>query len=696
MAKNGYSFTNGKYDPVKQINVVPEQEKSNARILASEEQWLADMNARDDALVEKTRSEWESVTNLTSKGTDWLKQKNEKDKKDKLQSGAALAIKIPASKEDIQALVAQEDGLHDAHLKISEIADRIEEETGSFELAEEFRNLSGWEQYAYVKSSLQRAAGTYTDFKNERRETITLKDKKTGNDITYDNANEAQRKGLDSKMRHEFSEQFIGVNEKLLAATVAPEVLKVDNAEIVEARNERNTEAKAFKKDKELRSIEELITTDSEQSLNDVNKWLARNEGTYGRSGARLAFRTRVVDLVKSGKLSYVEAKALVEQKFFHDGDKKEVTLEKFKEFEGFADELKAANTDYRKTKLDDDKYEVEANAESLLEEINKSGTELSLEQKRKYLKKRKKEFPNVPLNEMENQFLYGYRDDDVMRQELMQKAESFGGITEEDLKRASPKLRIEMKQGGYLVAGVEQEIANMGQVPEAARKQLTDLVSNSSKATGALDAKPTQYYALLDASEDVFIATYNDAIRNGVEPDRAIKEAQSAVILKHGEINSAGVSWIDENSKFVATTREKGYERKLVNAKRNLDPENAGYATRLLEAPQEQQDELSRWAANGGKGQVPYYYRAICKGTNILPRELAWAQAKINGYEGQWDEAEAVKEFKVPKSLVTLFLNNSPTKNGKKRFSHDVETLTNDNNNEEEVHPYEENEDID
>ena len=693
MAKNGYSFTNGKYDPVKQIDVVPEQEKSNARILASEEQWLADMNARDDALVEKTRSEWESITNLTSKGADWLKQKNEKDKKDKLQSGAALAIKIPASKEDIQALVAQEDGLHDAHLKISEIADRIEEETGSFELAEEFRNLSGWEQYAYVKSSLQRAAGTYTDFKNERRETITLKDKKTNNVITYDNANEAQRRGLDSKMRHEFSEQFIGVNEKLLAATVAPEVLKVDNAEIVEARKERNTNAKQFKKDKELRSIEELITTDSEQSLNDVNKWLARNEGTYGRSGARLAFRTRVVDLVKSGKLSYVEAKALVEQKFFHDGDKKEVTLEKFKEFEGFADELKAANTEYRKTKLDDDKYEVEANAESLLEEINKSGTELSLEQKQKYLKKRKKDFPNVPLNEMENQFLYGYRDDEVVRQELMQKVESFKGITEEDLKHASPKLRKEMRDGGYLVAGVEQQITNLNQVPQSEKKRLDDLVSQSAKSTGSLEAKNLQYYALMDASEDVYIKTYNDAIVAGVDPATAHEQAYSAVVLKHTE---AGGAWVDENSQFQPTTRDQGYERRLVNAKRNLDPENAGYATKLLEAPVEQKDELSRWAANGGKGQVPYYYRAICKGTNILPRELAWKQAKILGYEGQWDETEALKEFKIPKSLVTLFLNNSPTKNGKKRFSHDVETLTNDNNNEEEVHPYEENEDID
>ena len=36
----------------------------------------------------------------------------------------------------------------------------------------------------------------------------------------------------------------------------------------------------------------------------------------------------------------------------------------KFKEFEGFEDELIEANTTYRKTKQNDDKYIVEANAE--------------------------------------------------------------------------------------------------------------------------------------------------------------------------------------------------------------------------------------------------------------------------------------------------------------------------------------------
>tara|TARA_B000000557_G_C20710781_1_gene415798 strand:- start:5 stop:946 length:942 start_codon:yes stop_codon:yes gene_type:complete len=313
----------------------------------------------------------------------------------------------------------------------------------------------------------------------------------------------------------------------------------------------------------------------------------------------------------------------------------------------------------------------------------------MSLEQKQDYLAKRRAKYPDQPLNADELSFLYGYRDDETMRQELLIKVERFGGITETDLKHASPSLRLEMKNAGHLIPEAGAQITNLNQVPQAEKKRLDDLVSNSAKSTGTLEAKNLQYYALLDASEDIYINAYNDAIKAGVDPSTAHAQAFTAVNTLHS--NS---QWVDANSEFKGTTRDNEYETKLVNAKRQLDPENAGYATKLLETPQEQKDELIKWAAEGGKGQVPYYYRAICKGTNVLPRDLAWKQASILGYPGQFDENE-IKEFKIPKSMITLFLNNNPTKNGYKRFSIDVETIENEDN-DEEVHPYEENEDYD
>ena len=691
MTQSGYSFTPGKYDTTEQIDVVPEQEKSNARILASEEQFLEEMNARDDALVENTRKNWESLSNLSSKMADFIKTKAEKDKKDKLQAGAALAIKIPASAEDIAALVAQEDGLKDSHLKISEIADRIEEETGSVELAEQFRNLSGWEQYAYVKASLTRAAGNYTAFKNEKRANaqITLKD---GTVVTYENANEAQRNSLDSKIRHEFSEQFIGVNEKLLAATVAPEVKKVDEKEIEEARQANNTRAKENIKNRELTAIENnIINVTPDKAVEYVNFWVKKNEGTYGgSSNARLAFKEQVVTLVSKGKIPLYVGQNLLKGVFYHDGDKKDVTLTKFKEFEGFEDELIEANTTYLSQKKDNDKFVVESNAAAIREQLDSTNTVMTLQQKKDYLNKRRAEFPDTPLNDDELSFLYGYKDDDVMRQELMLIAEAKGGVTEIDLKHASPAIRKEFRDANLVKPEDGQTLSNLSQISTDLRKKITDQVAIASKSTGSLDAKPLQYYSLLDATEDVYINAYNSAVVAGLPPATAHAQAFDAVVTAH-----SSPSWVDNAATYKPSTSTAEYERKLVNAKTNLDPENAGYVTRLLEAPIAQQEELKRWAANGGKGQVPYYYRAIVKGTNILPRDLAWKQATILGYEGQWDEKEELNKFKIPKSMISLFINNNPTKNGAKRFGINVETIENEPK-EEEVHPYEENEDID
>ena len=691
MTQSGYSFTPGKYDTTEQIDVVPEQEKSNARILASEEQFLEEMNARDDALVENTRKNWESLSNLSSKMADFIKTKAEKDKKDKLQAGAALAIKIPASAEDIAALVAQEDGLKDSHLKISEIADRIEEETGSVELAEQFRNLSGWEQYAYVKASLTRAAGNYTAFKNEKRANaqITLKD---GTVVTYENANEAQRNSLDSKIRHEFSEQFIGVNEKLLAATVAPEVKKVDEKELEEARQANNTRAKENIKNRELNAIENnIINVTPDKAVEYVNFWVKKNEGTYkGTSNARLAFKDQVVTLVEKGKIPLYVGQNLLTGVFYHDGDKKDVTLTKFKEFEGFEDELIEANTTYLSQKKDNDKFVVESNAAAIREQLDSTNTVMTLQQKKDYLNKRRAEFPDTPLNDDELSFLYGYKDDDVMRQELMLIAEAKGGVTEIDLKHASPAIRKEFRDANLVKPEDGQTLSNLSQISTDLRKKVTDQVAIAAKSTGSLDAKPLQYYSLLDATEDVYINAYNSAVVAGLPPATAHEQAFDAVVAVHGSS-----SWVDNAATYKPSTSTAEYERKLVNAKTNLDPENAGYVTKLLEAPLAQKEELKRWAANGGKGQVPYYYRAIVKGTNILPRDLAWKQATILGYEGQWDEKEELNKFKIPKSMITLFINNNPTKNGAKRFGINVETIENEPK-EEEVHPYEENEDID
>ena len=93
---------------------------------------------------------------------------------------------------------------------------------------------------------------------------------------------------------------------------------------------------------------------------------------------------------------------------WIHSGDKKNVNLEHYKEFRGFEQEIREANAKYRSKKLDDDKFAVEANAEKLREEVEKSGNLLTTDQKKAYLEQREKDFPDIPLNQDEQFLIYG------------------------------------------------------------------------------------------------------------------------------------------------------------------------------------------------------------------------------------------------------------------------------------------------
>lgn len=694
MTQSGYSFTPGKYEKTVQTDVVPEQEKSNARILASEEKFLQEMADRDDALVEKTRSQWESLSNLSSSFAGWMEKKAEKDKKEKMQKGSYLALISPASAETIKALIDKENGLLDSHLKISEIADRIEETTGSYELAQQFRNLSGWEQYSYVKASLTKAAGGYSDFKNEAKATTFITGP-NGEKIGYNSVpppNAAQLAELNAKVRFDFSAQFIGVNEELLSATVGPEILKIDNADDEEARQNRDSLAKENDKQLELTKITSLFVEDPAQSRFNVDAWITNNKTHYGGlQGARLAFRQNVYDLVADGKLDLVKAQAMVEHLEYHSGNKRDENLEVFQEFKGFSADLVQANAEWQKKRLDVDKATVAAKAESLRNELDSQNTQLSVEQKRDYLKRRWEEYPDVPLNADEQFILYGYKDDETMRGILKQKAATFGGITEKDLEFASPTIRDEFKND--LIPDAQQQLISINSLPEQQLKFITDMVAHGSKNTGALDAKSLNYWALLSETERVFVTAYNTELAVSQNPEFALQKANDAIKLKFDD-----TEWIDENSQYKMSDNNEEYKRKMVVAQAQVKPETKGYATVLLEAPKEQKEALQDWAAAGGTGPVPYYYQNLANNNNILPRELAWRQAKIMGYEGQFDESDMIKEFKIPKYLITQFCNKST---GCKwaRFKHEVNVIDKKNNdqfNEEEVDFYEENEDID
>ena len=92
---NGYGFTPGIYDPVVQTDVIPETEKSNQRILQSENNLLNELRERDQDIVDNSRKMFEQLGTLSGKLKNWVDAKYEKDKEEALARGAYQALINP-------------------------------------------------------------------------------------------------------------------------------------------------------------------------------------------------------------------------------------------------------------------------------------------------------------------------------------------------------------------------------------------------------------------------------------------------------------------------------------------------------------------------------------------------------------------------------------------------------------------------
>ena len=304
-------------------------------------------------------------------------------------------------------------------------------------------------------------------------------------------------------------------------------------------------------------------------------------------------------------------------------------------------------------------------------------------------------QFPDIPLSKTEQNIIFGYRDDQVLRQELNRTFDTFKILTEEDLREASPTIRTEF--ANKVAPSTDARIQGFSNLSQANRKEMTDAISGASGLSGELDFKTSAYYSLYRNTENVFIKAYNEARDAGYSPQKSWEISRDYV-----KKNLLDKDWVDKKSVEEASTRSEGYEKMMARAFDEVKPEDKAYALRLLSAPQQEQKELLVWANGGGKGAIPYYYQVIAAKTGVLPKELAWKQAAILGYEGPSPDIDKeISKLPIPQWLLKGYLRH-PTKNKNKRLAIDApeyvdgEYKPDEYYKIEQVHPYEEEEDID
>ena len=153
---SSYQFQGGQYQTVDQVDVLPEQEAVNAKIERSENEYFESLRQNDRNRVNDSIAFWREAGKLSESAKGVADKLYEDQKEADMARGAIAAMNSPLDYEGLQQLLFQEEDMKRQDVQLAGIGKEIENETGSYILGKEIRNMSGWERYSFVKNILLR------------------------------------------------------------------------------------------------------------------------------------------------------------------------------------------------------------------------------------------------------------------------------------------------------------------------------------------------------------------------------------------------------------------------------------------------------------------------------------------------------------------------------------------------------------
>ncbi len=658
---DSYSFQGGTFDPVEQVDVLPEMERVNAKIERSENEFYDALRENDKRELENTKRLFNELGKFSKSVKGFADEVYKKQKEEDMARGAMTALTSDYNVEDLIALQNEEEDMKRQDIQLAQIGGDVENETGRAVLGQEIRNMSGWEEYSFRKNILLREAGNYQEYKRTARNTVFV-DVDGGNGaerVGYGEgmrppANEAEADALDAKIKFEFVKRFSGINPVLLQATVKKEMDRVDEADRIARATEFDKKAKERTELNERLDLVENIKADASGGRAAVDHWVNTNLHNYGNDigMTRLAFADILVSAVEKGEIPLHQALATVQHGIPHRGTKRDEDMTIFKEWRNLESRLMDANNSY-KVQTEDFKKN------AMLAEIEQFKTiqNPTIETRAAFVRGLNQRYPGMPIPEEGYNIVYGYKDDTQMNRYLLRVAANNGGnVTELHLQGASPTIRDQWRS--KTVPSNQSQINSVSQLGQAQVKYVRNRVAESlDLLLGEGQTTSLEFDTLLRNAEEVFVAEYNQVLDAEKDPAKAKFMAEQKLISLLGN-----ESWRNKNSQRVYSGDDIDRQKALNNAQRNIKPGSGGWRITKLDVPADELEELRAWTASGGEGPVPSYFAGLAYDNNIFPKELASAQAALHGFEPPQVDYKALE--KIPPNIRHLLIHKpTPTK---------------------------------
>ena len=656
---DSYTFQGGTFDPVEQVDVMPEQEADNARIERSEAEYFDALRKNDQAEVDNVANLFKSLGKFSKSVEGFADELYKKRKEEDMARGAIAAVNSPYNYEDLNMLFNEEEKMKEQDVQLSKIGNEVEQETGRYVLGKEIRDMSGWELHSFKKNILLRESGTYTEFKRASRSTayVTIDGEKVGyGEGMRPPANDAEADGLDGKIRAQFVSRYGWASPVLLQATIKKEIDRVDQADQQQRNTEFDTKAKELEETNERLDLVENIKADPAGGRAASDHWVNRNLYKYGGSLelTRRAYADVLVDAVEQGDIPLHQALATVQHGILHRGTKKTEDMTIFKEWRDIESRLMAANTKHMEDTEDDDKNAMLSRIEAF-----KTIENPTVETRAAFIRKLTNDFPGMAIPDEGYNIVYGYKPDEQAQQYLERVAANNGGkVTEQHLQfaGASPKIRNDWRTN--TIASNQSQISSVADLGTGQVKYVRNRVAETlDLILGEGQTTSLEFDTLLRNTNSAFVTEYNLQLQSEKDPATALMMAEQKIISLLGTD-----AWRNKNSKRVYIDSDFGRQDALTQAQLQIKPASGNWRITKLEVPDAELEELRSWTLSGGKGPVPSYYAGLAHDNNIFPKEFASAQAALHGFEAPKIDTKSLEKI-PPNVRQYLLYKPSPVK---------------------------------
>ena len=620
-----YNISGQQVTPEDVLDIVPEQERQDAQIQASEERYLQQLEKNSADKVRNTEKMFEGLATLSSTVADVIKKKQEKHRSDR-EAQIKLDILTRGVSPELEAdFRGDRDKLFEDDLATQEFATKYEEETGDSITAQEFRKMAGWEKYMVAEQyALEKAKG-YDQYVYDAYETTKIDVIRDGKEVSVghlDNLSPAEQAALDTKIKFEYARQFAGLNEALVATVVKPEIDKFDDARRKKQAVEREANYQAQVKASDSRMIAVGFSTanpaDGHQLAHDwAARYAARNRTSIG--AGRTAFKENLIDLVSENVITYSEAMSIVNHEITaRDGSTK--TMGSWKEWSGLAGELAGAAQIGSQARDEAREADIAADLSVIRENKN-----LSNDGKAQLMAIYKEKYDGYVPTELADA-LRGTLDDDVAEDMIQKSLRYQGGVYDFEMENVSTEIFNKYKDK-IIASGA----LNPGTPDYKKAQNLLKAYTNAGTGDtfGETDTKSEEWLTLYGNLEEIFNETYKDTyMRNGQivsTPQDAFRAAQAAVkevLTDSRAVNRLMVPELDPS--------DDSYSRRI---QLNLQQSSGGkWKKRQLSTDLKTQEELIAWGQTPLKQSIdiPDYYRDLAMRMGVNPIDLANQQLKF------------------------------------------------------------------